>query len=104
MKNIKTKRKTSAETIVSKRRPLLEGMFVPKSVAVIGASEKPGSVGRALVENLQPFRGRVFLVNPNHSTILGEKAYPTINAAMEDVAEPAEGGQLLQTKSHPDRR
>jgi acetate---CoA ligase (ADP-forming) len=29
-------------------------MFAPESVAVIGATEAPGSVGRALVENLKP--------------------------------------------------
>ena len=37
-------------------------MFAPNSVAVIGASESPGSVGRALMENLQSFRRRVFSV------------------------------------------
>jgi len=50
--------KTSAEAAVSERRPMLSAMFAPKSVALIGASEKPGSVGRALLENLQSFRGR----------------------------------------------
>jgi acetyltransferase len=40
-------------------------MFAPNSVALIGASEKPGSVGRALLENLQSFRGRVFPINPS---------------------------------------
>ena len=79
MKAVKTKRKTSAETIVSDRRPSLEAMFAPRSVAVIGASETSGSVGRALLENLQSFHGHVFPINPNHSTILGQKAFPTIN-------------------------
>lgn len=67
------------------RRPILEAMFAPKSVAVIGASETPGSVGRALMENLQSFRGRVFPLNPNHTTILGQKAFPKIGEVPEDV-------------------
>ena len=104
MNTVKTKRKTSAKAIVSDRRPILEAMFAPRSVAVIGASEKPGKVRRALLEDLRSFQGHFFPVNPNHATILGQKAFPTIKAAMEDVAEPAEGGQLLQTKSRPDRR
>jgi len=40
--------------------------FAPRSIAVIGASERAGSVGRALVENLAPFEGEVFPVNPRH--------------------------------------
>jgi acetyltransferase len=67
------------------RRPILGAMFAPKSVAVIGASEKPGSVGRALTENLQSFSGRVFPVNPNHPTILGQQTFSTINAVHEPV-------------------
>jgi acetyltransferase len=85
MKAIKTKRKTSAEAIVFDRRPILEGMFAPKSVAVIGASEKPGSVGRALMENLRSFSGSVFAVNPNHSPILGQETFPTIGETPEVV-------------------
>jgi acetyltransferase len=67
------------------RRPILDMMFAPKSVAVIGASEKSGSVGRALLENLRPFHGHVFPVNPNHATVLEEKAFPTIKDVPEDV-------------------
>ncbi len=55
MKASNVRVKTSAETVVSQRRPIINAMFAPKSVALIGASEKPGSVGRALLENLQSF-------------------------------------------------
>jgi acetyltransferase len=60
-------------------------MLAPKSIAVIGASEKPGSVGRALVENLRSFSGSVFAVNPNHSPILGQKTFPTIGETPEVI-------------------
>jgi acetyltransferase len=77
--------RTSVKTIASERRPILASMFAPKSVAVIGASEKAGSVGRALMENLQSFSGRIFPVNPNRSMILGQKALPTISDVAEDI-------------------
>jgi acetyltransferase len=60
-------------------------MFAPNSVALIGASEKPGSVGRALLENLQSFRGRVFPINPSHATVLGQKAFRKIEDAPQEV-------------------
>ena len=60
-------------------------MFAPNSVALIGASEKPGSVGRALLENLQSFRGRVFPINPSHATVLGQKTFQKIRDAPEEV-------------------
>ncbi|MFY9923538.1 MAG: acetate--CoA ligase family protein [Opitutaceae bacterium] len=52
--------------------------FKPKTVAVIGSSERPGSVGRALLENLGTFGGAVYPVNREHDTILGRKAYRDI--------------------------
>jgi acetyltransferase len=67
------------------RRPILDAMFAPKSVALIGASEKRGSVGRALMENLESFHGQVFPVNPNHATVLGRKTLQRIRDLPEAV-------------------
>jgi acetyltransferase len=63
-------------------RPVLETMFAPKSIALIGATENPGSVGRTLVENLkaQSFGGALYAVNPKRDSVLGVKAYPNIKA------------------------
>ena len=85
MKATNVKVKTSAGKVVSERRPILRAMFAPNSVALIGASEKPGSVGRALLENLQSFRGRVFPINPSHATVLGQKAFRKIEDAPQEV-------------------
>ncbi len=65
----------------------LDAIFMPRTVAVIGASEKPGSVGRTIVWNLisNPFGGTVFPVNPKRSSILGIKAYPNIGAIREEI-------------------
>ena len=65
----------------------LDAIFAPKNVAVIGATEKAGSVGRTLLWNLisNPFGGTVFPVNPKRPSILGIKAYPNIAAVPEPV-------------------
>lgn len=58
----------------------LDAIFAPKNVAVIGATETQGSVGRTIVWNLisNPFGGTVFPVNPKRPSILGIKTYPAI--------------------------
>ena len=65
----------------------LDAIFAPRSVAVIGATEKPGTVGRAILWNLitSPFGGSVFPVNPNRPHVLGIKAYPGIKEVPERV-------------------
>jgi len=65
----------------------LNYIFAPKTVAVIGATENPGSVGRTVLWNLisNPFGGVVFPVNPKRPSILGIKAYPSIADVPEKV-------------------
>src|SRR5215813_408896 len=59
-----------------KRQPL-EAIFAPRSVAVVGATEKAGSVGRTVLWNLMntPFGGPIYPVNPTRPSVLGIKAY-----------------------------
>src|SRR5690349_20175387 len=63
----------------------LDALFCPTRIAIIGASEKEGSVGRALVENIRPFNGRYFLINPKRPEILGSPSLPNIKAVPEKV-------------------
>jgi acetyltransferase len=64
----------------------LDAMFAPASVAVIGASNRPGTVGRTVLENLlQGFRGKVFPVNQQHAEVLGLKAYKNIREVPQPV-------------------
>ena len=76
-----------AHDILRAKRPIIDIMFAPKSVAVIGATEREGSVGRMIFENLkaQPFAGAICPVNPNHARVLGSKAYPHISDVPVDV-------------------
>eukprot|EP00741_Cyanophora_paradoxa_P003831 tig00000718_g3725.t1 len=65
----------------------IEAFFKPRTVALIGATEKAGSVGRTILENLIDgnFKGRVYPVNDKRDTLLGKKAYPSIASIPEQV-------------------
>ncbi len=68
----------------------LDYLFYPKNVAVIGASEQEGSIGRAVFENFFDekkcsYCARVFPVNPNHETILGNKSYSNVKEVPADL-------------------
>lgn len=58
----------------------LDAVFRPRSVAVIGASGRAGSIGRILLENLAAagFAGEVFPVNRRHARVLDRPAWPDI--------------------------
>ena len=68
-------------------RQALDSIFAPKNVALIGATENPGSVGRTVLWNMisNPFGGTVFPVNPKRSSVLGIKAYPNMASVPERV-------------------
>ncbi|HEU4920664.1 MAG TPA: bifunctional acetate--CoA ligase family protein/GNAT family N-acetyltransferase [Candidatus Limnocylindrales bacterium] len=76
----------SSDILHVDRHPL-DAFFQPRSVAVIGATEKPGSVGRTILWNLlsSPFGGTVYPVNPSRGAVLGVRAYASIGAIGEPV-------------------
>ena len=60
----------------------LHRLFNPRSVAVFGASERAGSVGALVFQNLREgsFKGEVFPINPKRDEVQGVKAYPSLEA------------------------
>ncbi len=76
-----------AHDVLSARSQPLKPFFLPRSVAVIGATESAGSVGRTVLWNLisSPFGGTVFPVNPKRTSVLGIRCYPNIAAVPELV-------------------
>ncbi len=64
----------------------LSAFFRPRSVAVIGATDRGGSVGRAVLENLACFSGVVHPVTPAHSEVLGRRCF----AKLGDIDEAPE--------------
>ena len=63
----------------------LDVMFSPKSVAVFGASDEAGSVGKTVTDNLfnGAFDGAVWPVNPRHKVIAGSKCFSDANQLPE---------------------
>jgi len=62
----------------------IDVFLYPESVAVVGASQRPGSVGRAIVENLiASYKGRIYPVNPKYPKVLGLKSYPNLKSLPE---------------------
>src|SRR5579864_2983145 len=75
----------------------LDVFFQPRSVAVIGATDRQGHVGRTVLWNLisSPFGGTVYPVNPKKNSVLGIKAYPNVTGLPEPpelavIVTPAE--------------
>ena len=65
----------------------LKTIFAPRSVAVIGASAKPQSLGRAVFANLlfASYTGCVYPVNTKAKSVLGVRAYPSVLDVPDDV-------------------
>jgi acetyl coenzyme A synthetase (ADP forming)-like protein len=66
----------------------LENLFNPCSVAIFGASERGGSIGFNLVQNLKAsgYEGRIFPINPKYEKVLGEICYPDVSVLPESPA------------------
>jgi acyl-CoA synthetase (NDP forming) len=66
----------------------LDPLLRPRSIAVLGASEREGTVGRTVVENLLKggYEGGLYAVNPGRRSVLGIPCYP----ALADLPEPVE--------------
>lgn len=74
----------------------LDKLFDPKSIAIIGASEKENSVGNGLIKNItqggvfknrycKPFKGKIYPINPKHTMMYGLKCYKTILDIKGDI-------------------
>jgi acetyltransferase len=68
-------------------RSALDCFFTPNAVAVIGATDREGSVGRTVLANLRTgtFGGKVYAVNPNRKQVLGQACYPSVSAIAETI-------------------
>ncbi|MCE5182244.1 MAG: bifunctional acetate--CoA ligase family protein/GNAT family N-acetyltransferase [Betaproteobacteria bacterium] len=66
----------------------LNTLFSPKSVAVIGASDRAEAVGAIVFKNMleSGFKGALYPVNPTHKKVQGKKAY----ASIEDINKPVD--------------
>jgi acetate---CoA ligase (ADP-forming) len=65
---------------------ILNALLKPKSVAVVGASAKPGKIGHTVLDNIikSGYKGDVYPINPGETEILGLKCFPSV----VDVGKP----------------
>lgn len=76
-------KKYSFEEISTQMRCLIE----PRSVAIVGATDKTDKVGGAVTRNALggKYTGRIYLVNPSATEIFGQKVYPNLESIPEDI-------------------
>ena len=87
--------------------PDLKRLFNPKAIAVIGASNREGNIGRIIFERLIPSLRKLYPVHPRESDIMGYETFPEIAALPDgiDVAVVATGAELCsQSNSLPHYR
>jgi len=65
----------------------LDAVFLPRSIALIGAKDNLGSVGRTIMLNLMngAFKGNLYPVNPKRNEVFGLKSYPNIASVPEKI-------------------
>ena len=65
----------------------LDAIFKPRSIAVIGATPRAGSIGREILNNLfaNEFNGKIFPVNPKYEYIHSTKAYASVTSIPDPV-------------------
>ncbi|GAB4279827.1 MAG: bifunctional acetate--CoA ligase family protein/GNAT family N-acetyltransferase [Candidatus Promineifilaceae bacterium] len=82
-----TNKRSTAHNVYRYDQNPLDVIFSPKSVAVIGATEREESVGRTVLWNLKsnPFGGKIYPINPKHRSVLGLKCYAAIKNVPEQV-------------------
>lgn len=69
------------------RNTQLDAIFNPKSIAVIGASKKPGTIGNQVMQNLidSGYAGQLYPINPTATEILARQCYATIKDVPAEV-------------------
>jgi len=62
-------------------------LLKPRSVAVVGASDKPGALGATLISNLDRagFSGEIYPINPNREVLGARKCLPSVDALPDGV-------------------
>ncbi|AKH97826.1 acetate--CoA ligase alpha subunit [Halanaeroarchaeum sulfurireducens] len=61
------------------------GLFDPERIAVVGATERDGAIGRAIMENLERFSGEVVPINPKRDEVFGIQAYTDIESIPDPI-------------------
>jgi acetyltransferase len=81
-RNKKPKKHSLPGPVMNYEQHYLTSLFEPKSIAIIGASETPCSIGTVIVRNMLDggYKGKLFCVNPKHDTVFGHKSYDSVES------------------------
>jgi acyl-CoA synthetase (NDP forming) len=89
-------------TVPTPDRFFLAHLLSPRSIAVVGASERPEAIGTRVIRNLRRmgFPGAIYPVNPRYATLGDLPCYPSLAALPETVDAaffgiPAAGGPAM---------
>jgi len=64
----------------------IDAIFNPKSVALIGASNKEGKMGYVFAKNIiDGYRGKIYMVNPSEEQVFGLKCYPDVRSIPDSI-------------------
>lgn len=79
--------KDPSQNFMAQHAQPLDSFFDPKNIAVFGAKDDVGSVGRTMMVNLLEggLPGRIYPINPKRSEVLGRKCYPSVKSLPEKV-------------------
>lgn len=82
-----TYRTDPSQNFIGRYSQPLDALFLPKTIAVIGAKDDVGTVGATVMNNLVTcgFKGRLYPINPKRSEVFGLKCYPSISAIGEAI-------------------
>jgi acetate---CoA ligase (ADP-forming) subunit alpha len=57
----------------------IEYLFLPKSIALIGASDNKAKIGNTILQYLRSWQGRLYLVNPHEQEVMGQRTYADVS-------------------------
>src|SRR5258707_1012485 len=76
-----------SQNFIARAPQPLDAIFLPKTIAVIGAKDDLGSIGRTILLNLLSgsFKGKIYPVNPKREIIFELKSYPNIKSIPDTI-------------------
>jgi acetyltransferase len=76
-----------SQNFIERYPQALDAIFLPKTIAVIGAKDTFGSVGRTILLNLinSSFKGKIYPVNPKRDTVFDLKSYTSVASIPEKI-------------------
>lgn len=102
MRSLRFKEAVSRDArLIYERTPCMSGrnlqsLFRPRSVALIGASDRPHSIGATVMRNLLRggFAGPIWPVNPRHASVAGLRVYRTVAALPAPRSDSRRGSRI----------